>query len=145
MGEHVPASIKFGGKLSRTLANELVDLVNAEGLDPDWGNSGDITIEDLDKDLGHNEVNYGNLDTLESFAQENGLAFVAWFDAGGDWTQGFHKQDIDGRYEELSGATANPVFSAKEIRALGPEAVLALADWAVADLPALEIVDDDQV
>lgn len=142
MGERIPASIQFGGKISRADAEELVNLVNAEGLDPAWGDSGDVTVANLGECLASNEVNYGNLDDLEIFATEHGLAYVQWFDAGCDWTQGGTKRDLEGRVETYMGTVDEPLYSAPEIMKHGVEVILEEADWLKMPLPPLEIVDD---
>lgn len=141
MGERIPASIRFGGKITKAAAEELVKLVNDEGLDPDWGDRGAITVEDLTEELGSNEVNYGNLDELICFANNHNLAYVSWFDQGGDWSEGFEKNDGQGRCDGLTGKPHDVLFNASTIRRLGIEKILEIADWAAKPLPPLEIVD----
>jgi hypothetical protein len=139
MGERISASIQFAGKLSSADAEKLVKLVNDEGLDPDWGDSGDITIEDLDKVLGDYEVNYGNLDTLQEWAGNHNLAYLQWYDQSSEWNQGFYKRDLAGRYENLDGTPENPLFSAKMIKELGIDKIRELVEWVQAPLGVLEI------
>jgi hypothetical protein len=87
VGEYINASIKFGGKLPAEKAPELVELLNEKGLDPDWGHSGDVELEDLRTNdfFASNDVNYGNLDELRSFAEEHGLWYEYECEAGPDW------------------------------------------------------------
>jgi hypothetical protein len=143
MGERIGASIQFGGKLPKQHVQELVDLLNAEGLTPDFDETGDVTAEDdLSQNFGDWEVNYGNLDDLEAFGQEHGLHYKHWYDSGPEWSACTELYDpATNTMIELVDAGGLPAMNLGEIKRLGSiEAIEAYFAKFSEPLPPLEIV-----
>jgi hypothetical protein len=143
MGEYIGASIRFGGKLRKEHVAELVDLLNAMGLTPDFDGSDDVTVgDDLSQNFGNWEINYGLLDELQDFGIKHGLDYIYWHDSGSDWSA------TSTRYV---AATENPIsvfeidhspaFTIREIKELGQNEILRRASLIERPLPPLEIVE----
>lgn len=141
MGEYVNASIRFGGKLPAEKAPELIELLNEKRLSPDWGGS-PVELEELRTEsfFGGNDVNYGNLDELCSFAAENGLYYEYACDAGPEWdSQRIFYNPETGESREFIGENTEAI-TLTQIKQLGSyEAVLAYFDTV---LPPFEIVGE---
>lgn len=155
MGDHTCVSFEIGGKLPKSLVEELVAAANSDGLGTDWNDS-DFTLEGLEKRepqtslaLTGTEINYANCDALEDFCQENALLYCKLWDAGGGFPAGGEIRDltcmIDGTDVlefSVSGTGGDVFLNDREIRDLGSwEAVLARLDRLSAQMPAFEVVD----
>jgi hypothetical protein len=94
MGERIAASFQIGGKLTRSQAEELVEIANAEYyLGVDYG-EGPLTIDDVGKLWASSEINYGNLDDLIGYCQVNKIDYEYWYDHGSEWDA--HKMRVVG-------------------------------------------------
>lgn len=142
MGEYVNASIRFGGKLPAEKAPELLELLHEKGLDPDWGHSGPVELEDLRSNafFASNDVNYGNLDELQAFGEENGLWYVYECDSGPEWDAQTEVYDpTTGKTRDFVG-NQQVAITLGTVKELGSyEAVLA---YFATDLPPFEIVGE---
>lgn len=144
MGERIGASIQFGGKLPRSKVEELMDLLNAEGLKADWND--DPAPHNLGCDFGDGEVNYGNLDELKQFAAENSLSYEYWCDSGSEWMAQteVYLAETGTSFDFIGGNGEQLFLSGEFIRTLGSyEAVLNYFDRSK-ELPPFEIVEDEQ-
>jgi len=92
MGERVPTTIKFGGKLRAEHAERLIELLNEDNFyseDADLTSGGDVddvVVDHLDDTLRADEVNYGQIEDIIAFCREHKLDYEHWIDAcgGGD-------------------------------------------------------------
>ena len=134
MGERIPASIQFGGKLKAEFVPELIELLNEQGLLAD---DDEPCVNNLGKEFSDNEVNYGNLDSLISFAIKHNLAYVHWFDSGAEWMSATDKRDLSGRNAELVGSRYQGFYLSEQQIDQGKE----LLAWMREPLPPLEIVE----
>lgn len=150
MGEYIPASIKFGGKLKREHVDELIERCMAFSLNDRWDDgTQQLTVVDLGSNLSNTSINYGNLDDIIDFCAGIGLDYEQWFDSGPDWSAGM-KRGVGGVHKECTtDSDGNPTLSMKELRkvdnlamALGP--LLDLAKWWCTPLPPLEIIEGDE-
>lgn len=93
MGDRCYVSIRFSGEISRKDVEKLTDALDADGVS--WDESG------LDDWLEADEVNYGELETVEAVAQELHLSYMKYNGVGGGYGEG----------REIYDATANMTFS----------------------------------
>lgn len=140
MGEYIYAGIKFGGKLKREYADELLELVNDKGLTPDMC-GGEATIDDLNEQLASDSVNYGLLDELEAFGERHGLDYEYSYGSGPDWDSGVVRYyGQTGMRFETTGESG-PSLNREAIEELGSyEAVIAYFNMAAAEVPPLELI-----
>lgn len=140
MGEYVNASIKFGGKLPAEHTFELCDLLNAERLDPDWGEWAEVDPDDLltNDFFGNSEVNYGNLDEVRTFAEEHDLYYLYECGAGSDWdAEAVFYDPTTKTYHQFVGEQ-DKAITLEQVKELGSyEAVVAYFDTT---MPPFEIV-----
>jgi hypothetical protein len=88
LGEWFNASVRIGGKMPRSLLPDLLDAIEQDGGGLDWDEGG-ITEADLIAAVAPNEsllitnpqASYGQMDAIEAFCRENGLAFRSACDA----------------------------------------------------------------
>ena len=81
MADRVSVSIAIGGDLPANLVDEFIETVESERLSTDWnGPAFDISQVPPDDALRlyAYEVASGELDQMESFCIEHGLAFSRW-------------------------------------------------------------------
>jgi hypothetical protein len=144
MGEYIPASIQFGGKISKQNAEEVIEILRGHSLHTwDDGEEADPTLENLGREFGNSQINYGNLDSLTDFAIEHGLSYRYWYDAGCEWPAA--TEVYFAGTEEMFGANGSVghlSLGEEAIRRLGSyDAVLAHFEQINRDLPPLEITD----
>jgi hypothetical protein len=143
MGERCAAYIRFGGRISRDKADELIELLNDQGYGV-YGDGSEADRENLrTENFGDYEINYGNLDELKEFATANGLHYLYWSDRGSEWDQSIEIYDPEaGTTEDIMDSENGPVLRRKEIEKLGSmEAILRHFDkFDEKNLPTLEIV-----
>lgn len=150
MGDRCSVTIKFGGRVTRSQAEELVRLLadeefqhNGETVDPE---DMDGWIADLDEEFWAEEVNWGSLEAIESYCEANGIEYEKWNGEGGSYSEGL-KRFFQGKVETVPAHEAQPMvpFAALlkiEALASGLGTLLAEARWWTADLTPLEIIDD---
>lgn len=138
MGEYIPASIQFGGKLPAAQVNKLIELLNDQNMHVNSLEQEEPNPDNLGAEFFDTEINYGNLNELRNFAHEHGLAYLHWFDSGPEWSAQAIKRDLTGRMNwALTDSDLQYYLSEEQIRAGDP---LELLDWLKAPLPPLEIV-----
>lgn len=82
MADRVSVTIKLGGTIARALIDELVDIINEEGLSVEWDGepitSAQIANGHTLKLCAH-EVAWGTLDILEPFCHTHNLPYARWY------------------------------------------------------------------
>lgn len=147
MGEWIPASIKFGGKLKREHVAPLITLCRSFNLNTEMSDSRDIEIResDLFLTLSNSSINYGNLDDIINFCASIALDYEHWFDSGPGWSPGI-KRRVGDRFEEcICSESDAPMLSMASLRTTmnlvsGLAIILDTAKWWCTPLPPLEIV-----
>lgn len=138
MGERIGASIRFSGVLSRDQAPRLVKAINDFGLRADFDGE-QATIDNLDKEFGDWEVNYGSLDEVSDVATELGLDWEHWFDSGPEWLEATCRWR-DGRYQEVVGSASRGFyFSGRELEEKGMAATMNLYQEFMTPMPRLVV------
>lgn len=80
MGEYVPTSIKFGGKLQAKFVETLIVLLNDKMFCTDQdGENPDRT--NLNERFRADEVNYGQIEAIVDFCKTHQLDYEHWIDA----------------------------------------------------------------
>ena len=84
MSDYYPAKITIGGRLRRSLFDALMEVLEAEELGLEWGETADPrTIREyIDKQVGQHplifmncEARNGQFEDVERFCIDNGLAY----------------------------------------------------------------------
>ena len=156
MGDRTSVAIEIGGNLDAALLPELIEAIEADGLDFDWGMS-EVTKDtllswitpDAEKPEGSSlyltahKVNYASLETLESFCAEHGLPYRKEWDAGGDYGAGGELFDGQKTVKyTTSQIGGSPALTAHEIRSFGGyEKLLAYLDTLQAPVPPLRLTE----
>lgn len=83
MGEYVPTTIRFAGRITKAQANDLIVLLAEHSLTTEDGNANEPDLFNLDETFGNSEINYGNLDDIEQFCRAVGVAYEHWVDVCG--------------------------------------------------------------
>jgi hypothetical protein len=92
MADHMAAEIHIGGKVRRSTAKALCEVIAASGASLEWGggrchlNSPDDLLlarsaetgEPLLLKLYDDQARWGEFDSLESFLRENGIPYSRW-------------------------------------------------------------------
>jgi hypothetical protein len=159
MGDHCQVTIQIGGKIKRADLERLFQAIEAECMSTDWGTTIFEDVEDLgtaidELHLGQalyltaDEVNYGNLDSMEPLLKELGLTYVKWNGEGGGYSSyvEFWEPGLEQPYEWHADRDERPLMSAGVIRdciASGKlEEALVLMERAQNLKMRLEIVED---
>ena len=139
MGEYIPATFQLGGKLPKQCADKYIKLLNDQDMRTDERDEVP-SQENLGQTFYNPEINYGNTDELEYFANQLELPWLHWFAAGPDWMPATEKR-VGDRYEQCVGGFGNDLYlSESQIKTLGMDGALELLTWMREPLPPLEIV-----
>lgn len=148
MANRVSVSIRLGGVLPGILRDELVRIIDSEGLSTDWEGE-PFSIDDIRSNgpvtlLAH-EVAGGSLDALEAFCIRHCLPFARTCDAyPGEWDA--ERLVFDGLSEPISyliTSTGHIAMTIGEIRSLGSiEAIEASVAHADMVIPPLCFIDE---
>ncbi len=131
MSEHLPAEIKIGGKVRRSTAEALCEVIAGEGVALDWGEARfrPQTVEELlaaRSDDGNDvtllrlcddQATWGEFDDLERFLRDNDVAYIRHSDGKYDLDPedaAFHPDT--GLVQWLTDHNRNPVVSASELK-----------------------------
>lgn len=139
MGEYIGASIRLSGPLRQVYVQDLIEVLNAYDLTVDFDGE-KPSAENLHKVFGNWEVNYGNLEEIEGFAQRRGLDYELWNASGPDWDASTYRM-VGGERREITMAEQGPVLTEGEIDRLGSMAAIKnWFFWWKQPLPDLQIV-----
>ncbi len=132
MADRVSASLKVGGVLPSSALPELIELIQQEGVGPDWGESfqteGDLLAHLRNGASGVTfyafRVRNGEFEDLQDFCARHGLTYVLSFDGlGGGWAPGRRIRRPQDRGQGLTctldGDRGAACLSADQIPALG--------------------------
>lgn len=89
MGDRTWAGISFAGIINEEDVDDLLEACEADGLCCDSGpETRTLVAEHLKYELYNEEANYGQLETVQSYCQENGISYcMRWYE-GGDYGPG---------------------------------------------------------
>lgn len=140
MGDRTTAMIRFGGTITRTQANELVELLEEVELRVD-GDGDEPTLDNLAEEFGDFEVNYGNIDEITGYCDERQITYHHYHGHGHDFEAGGARR-IGERHEYFVESNGEPVISLRDIAERGTEGAIEYLEWLVQPLPQLTVVDD---
>lgn len=155
MGDRCTVSISFGGIITRTVAEGLVNAMDGWGfMDSTWTKP--ISADDMDHAIATllengptaEEINYGDISEVTNYCQEHGIAYDKWNGAGGDYTEGLERF-VGGVKRSAGIIDGEPAIAISrllkaESLATGLGDLLAEARWWAEPLPAFEIVDGSE-
>lgn len=121
MGDRTWTSIQFSGQITTAVAEGLLDAMNEDNC---------IDCMQIDKELSlellripratfyHDECNYAQLETVEGYCHEHGIAYCKTWAAGGDYGPGI---EVFTGYEVHSCGTleGEPVVTRSMLTKLG--------------------------
>lgn len=130
MGDRVCASIIIGGPLAAEHLDDFLDLIEAEGVGPDW----DLVFDDRSEieayvrsgEAGvaffHNQALSGEFDSLSGFCTSHGLDYKLTYDGyPGGWGAATRILGVDGLEIScsLNEDGGSPCLSLEDIQLLG--------------------------
>ena len=131
MSERIAAEIQIGGKVRRSVAEELCGVIATERVSLEWGGSPfkPRTVDELlaarhDNGDGlltlrlyDDEASWGEFDDLEEFLREHKIPFVRYTEGKYDYDPevvGFHP--TCGHVQELTDHNRNPTLQAAALK-----------------------------
>lgn len=131
MSEHLPAEIKIGGKIRRSVTETLCKVIAGEGVALDWGEAcfRPQTVDDLlsarsdDNDdvvvlrLCDDQASWGEFEELETFLRDNDIAYIRYSDGKYDLDPecaAFHPEK--GLVQWLTDHNRKPVIKASDLK-----------------------------
>jgi hypothetical protein len=89
MGDRTYTSIRFGGKITATQADELIQELEGQGCRCDDPDTGKLETSQLTASSFYDsECNYGQMEGVEDYCREHGIAYEKCWEAGGDYGPG---------------------------------------------------------
>lgn len=144
MADTCAVYIKFGGKISRQAAKDLIAVLKDQGYYWDDGSGGDPEMGNIDEDFCCDEVNYANIDAIGLVCREHGIDYHMTHGAGDSFAAGCVRL-MGGRHEECvdDDGPLVPLKKVLEVETLasGLADLIDLARFMLGDFPNLEIVD----
>jgi hypothetical protein len=154
MSEHLPAEIKIGGKVRRSVAAALCEVIVGEGVALDWGEGRfrPQTVNELlaarndDSDdvpllrLCDDQASWGEFDDLERFLRDNDIAYIRHSDGKYDLdSEGAAFHPDTGLVQWLTDHNRNPVVRASELEPIAGTLARLLAAVRRGNAPAAKI------
>jgi hypothetical protein len=135
MGEYIPATVQFGGKVKRSLIPTLIELLERYDMRAEGDEEAEPTPENITEKFRGDQINYGQIEDITTFCQSHNIDYEHWADGanGGD---PYIVRWIDGKEEMLGysdGEIMIPLARVLEIETLitGMADLIALARrWA---------------
>ena len=127
MSEHLPAEITIGGKVRRSMAEAMCEVIAGEGVALDWGEARfrPQTVDELlaarsdDGDdvtllrLCDDQASWGEFEELETFLRDNDIAYIRHSDGKYDLDpEGAAFHPDTGLVQWLTDHNRNPVVKA---------------------------------
>jgi hypothetical protein len=142
MGDRTYTDIQFSGRITREVAEGLVEQLTEQGCDANDGPEGDITVEHL-KIPGNvfwdDECNYANMEGVEAYCDEHHIFYKKTWSAGSEYGPGIEIFD-GGKPRSIGALEGEPVMTFAQIKELGVELYGYMQSWDF-DYPPLEIID----
>jgi hypothetical protein len=89
MGDRTYTQIEFAGVISEEQAEELVELLNAQGCEVNECDQNDLmTALKNGSSFYDSECNYAQMEDIESWCGENDVAYLKTWEAGGGYGPG---------------------------------------------------------
>lgn len=144
MGDRTYTSISFSGRISYALAEELVQELEGQACSCDEGPEGELTVEHLKvphHQFYDTECNYAQMEGVENFCREHGIAYEKTWEAGGDYGPGTM---IFTGTEEIQCGTieGEPALTLSQIKELGTGFLAYFDSLDFSKYPPLEIVGE---
>jgi hypothetical protein len=141
MGDRTWTSIRFSGKITQAVAEELIEQLNAQGCSCDEGPEGKLTIEHLklDQYFYDGECDYGQMEGVEDLCHEHGIAYLKTWEPGGGYGPG-NKLFTGTEDIECGTIDGEPALTLREIKQHGTGFMAFLDSLDFTKYPPLEIV-----
>jgi hypothetical protein len=141
MGDRTHTSIRFSGRIPRSLAEELLQELEGQACLSNATDSGTLKLEDLTDSFYDSECNYGQMEGVEDFCREHDIAYEKTWEAGGGYGPGVM---IYTGSEELECGTieGEPALTLAAIKKHGTGFMAFFDSLDFDKYPPVEIVDD---